>query len=128
VQTGESYLGCHIHVNTLVSRRNQPEAGGCILDLCQVYWQQNKKKARAEGNSCHASNYVETGKAHTACMKDTPHVPHGTDFFSPFFYPCVPCSGVSVAAPSTQSAHSAASSQGVEYEDNEHEWDGVFKC
>jgi hypothetical protein len=32
VQTGESYLGCHIHVNTLVSRRNQPEAGGCDCD------------------------------------------------------------------------------------------------
>jgi hypothetical protein len=29
VQAGESYLGCHIHKDTLVSRRNQPEAGGC---------------------------------------------------------------------------------------------------
>ncbi len=27
MQAGESYLGCHIHVNTLVSRRIQPEDG-----------------------------------------------------------------------------------------------------
>ncbi len=32
MQTGESYLGCHIHVNALVSRRIQPESGGCGCD------------------------------------------------------------------------------------------------
>ncbi len=32
VQTGESYLGCHIHVDTLISRTIQPEAGGCGCD------------------------------------------------------------------------------------------------
>jgi hypothetical protein len=32
VQTSESYLGCHIHVDTLVSRRIQPEADGCGCD------------------------------------------------------------------------------------------------
>ncbi len=41
VQTGENYLGCHIHVNTLVSRRNQPEPGGCDDDnqwTCVHVW------------------------------------------------------------------------------------------
>jgi hypothetical protein len=33
VQAGESYLGCHIHVYTLVSRASQPEAGGCDCDV-----------------------------------------------------------------------------------------------
>ncbi len=32
VKVGESYLGCNIHVNALVSRRNHPEAGGCGSD------------------------------------------------------------------------------------------------
>jgi hypothetical protein len=32
VQTGETYLGCHIHVDTLVSRWIQPEVGGCGCD------------------------------------------------------------------------------------------------
>jgi hypothetical protein len=32
VQAGESYLDCHIHVDTLVSRMIQPEAGGCGCD------------------------------------------------------------------------------------------------
>jgi hypothetical protein len=41
----------------------------------QVYLQQNKKKAEAEGKNCHAKNCVEFGKADKAYMKDTPHVP-----------------------------------------------------
>ncbi len=32
MQTGERYLDCHIHVNVLVSRRIQAEAGGCGCD------------------------------------------------------------------------------------------------
>jgi hypothetical protein len=32
VQTGKIYLGCHVHVDTLVSRRIQPEDGGCGCD------------------------------------------------------------------------------------------------
>ncbi len=38
VQAGERYLGCNIHVNTLVSRRNQPESGGggaITADYCK---------------------------------------------------------------------------------------------
>jgi hypothetical protein len=31
VQAGESYLDCHIHVDTLVSRASQPEALGCDI-------------------------------------------------------------------------------------------------
>jgi hypothetical protein len=41
VQTGESYLGCHIHVNALVSRRIQPESGGWDSDnqwTCVYVW------------------------------------------------------------------------------------------
>jgi hypothetical protein len=32
VQTGEIYLGCHIHVDTLVSWRILSESGGCGCD------------------------------------------------------------------------------------------------
>ena len=32
MQAGESYLGCHIYVDTLVARASQPEAGGCDCD------------------------------------------------------------------------------------------------
>jgi hypothetical protein len=32
VQAGESYLDCHIHVDTLISRTIQTEAGGCGCD------------------------------------------------------------------------------------------------
>ena len=31
MKADEIYLGCHIHVDTLVSRTSQPEAGGCDL-------------------------------------------------------------------------------------------------
>ena len=69
MQVGESYLGCHIHVDTLVSRTIQPESGCYDFDnrwtcvhvysydsarVWVVYLQQNKKKAKAEGNNCHA--------------------------------------------------------------------------
>ncbi len=30
MQTGESYLGCHIHVDTLVSRTIHPESGDSV--------------------------------------------------------------------------------------------------
>jgi hypothetical protein len=32
VQSDESYLRCHIHVDTLVSRASQPEGGGGDCD------------------------------------------------------------------------------------------------
>jgi hypothetical protein len=32
VRADEIHLDCHIHVDTLVSRTSQPEAGGCDCD------------------------------------------------------------------------------------------------
>ncbi len=58
-QTGESYLGCHIHVNTLVSRRIQPEAGGCSCDnqwTCVHMWVRNIGTGK-----------VQVGESYLAC-------------------------------------------------------------
>ena len=42
-------------------------------EVGQVYFQQNKKKAK-KGKNCHAKT-MESGKADIAYIKDTPHVP-----------------------------------------------------
>jgi hypothetical protein len=49
VQAGKSYLGCHIHVDALVSRRNQPEAGVAIVFLKttnRVYYESIKREPK----------------------------------------------------------------------------------
>jgi hypothetical protein len=52
VEAGESYLGCHIHVDTLVSRTSQPEA----RELQRVY---------RNGCRCNERLNTETGGSKT---------------------------------------------------------------
>ncbi len=61
VQTGENYLGCHIHVNTLVSRRIQPEAGGSGCDnqwTCVYVWAGSMGTGRVQSDKSYLGCHI----------------------------------------------------------------------